>query len=438
MVSWRQRALRVLVSAEEKFDLLKYRMRERLGGRAPIEIVAYRGYGTPDRLFLKGRVQEDRGIGPAAEADSVYRNLLNMYRRLKTNDIPYARVQARFGEVEQEAVADVEGFFEVLIETDSPLPPDRLWHQVELELLEPRRPGYAPVTAVAEVLVPPPDARYGVISDIDDTVVLTDATHLLGLLRNVMLGNAHTRLPFPGVAALYRAFMHGADARALNPLFYVSNSPWNFYDLLSEFFSLNDIPLGPVLFLRDWGLSTEGLLPLRQRAYKSEVIRGIVDFYPHLPFILIGDSGEKDPEIYRDMVHLYPDRILAVYIRNVSPGPDRVRAIRDLAQEIAEAGSSLVLAHSTLPMAEHALGHGWILPAAVSEVEAEVAARSEELGRRAPPTTIRRRTAEGAGGTVEADAVEEAIAAEEEQEASGLVLDRPADEDPKYGDPSSS
>ena len=69
------------------------------------------------------------------------------------------------------------------------------------------------------------------------------------------------RLPFPGVAAFLRALYAGAGGGERNPLFYVSSSPWNIYDLLSEFFSLNDIPIGPVLFLRDWGLTDVELVP---------------------------------------------------------------------------------------------------------------------------------------------------------------------------------
>jgi phosphatidate phosphatase APP1 len=428
MDRWRKRALRGLVDLETRIDLLKYRARERIGGRNPIEIVAYRGYGTANRLYLKGRVQESLGVRPATEQDSILRNALNMYRRLRTNEIPYARVLARFGDLEKELVSDVEGFFDVYFETEHPLPTDRLWHQVTLELIEPRRPGHPPVSAVGEVLVlPPGGSGFGVISDIDDTVVFTDAAHVLGMMRNVLLGSAHTRLPFPGVGAFYRALVHGAPHHVLNPVFYVSNSPWNLYDLLSEFFSLNDIPLGPVLFLRDWGLSVDGILPMRQLAHKSEVIRNIMDFYPDLPFILIGDSGELDPEIYRDIVALYPKRILAVYIRNVSTRADRIQAIHELAAEIAGAGSTLVLAEDTVPMAEHALSKGWIVPEAVAEVRAEVAAQTRRIGHR-PPVTIRRPTSEQTRQAVEAGAIEEALAREERERAAGVVLEQP-DED---------
>ena len=101
--------------------------------------------------------------------------------------------------------------------------------------------------------------RFGIISDIDDTVIRTDATSLLGTFRSTMLANARTRLPFPGVAALYRA-LHGAGT---NPLFYVSSSPWNIYDMLSDVLAIRGIPAGPLL-LRNWGLERRLELAFRQ------------------------------------------------------------------------------------------------------------------------------------------------------------------------------
>ena len=66
-----------------------------------------------------------------------------------------------------------------------------------------------------------------------------------------LLHNAHTRLPFEGVAGFYQALQRGRDGEAYNPVFYVSNSPWNLYDLLEDFLDVHGIPRGPLL-LRDW------------------------------------------------------------------------------------------------------------------------------------------------------------------------------------------
>lgn len=371
MPTWREVLTHAVSDVEDHYDLLKYRLRERLGGRDPIQILPYRGYGNRDLLYLKGRVLEDKGIQSAVESDTVWDNLVNMYKRFNSKEIPYAHVLARYQDVQQEVVADEEGFFEVNLKPSKPLPEDRLWHTLELELLEPLRDEDASITAEGQVLVPPPEAEFGVISDIDDTVIYTDATHLLKMARTVFLGSARTRLPFKGVAAFYRALMHGQQQEGINPLFYVSSSPWNLYDLLVDFFRLQDIPLGQMLFLRDWGIKDEELLPVTHWRYKTSTIKKILDTYPGLPFILIGDNGQQDPEIYHEIVSTYPRRILAVYIRNVSQDMERPQEIRGLAENVIEAGSVMILADETYTLAQHAAEQGWISPIALPEVKAE-------------------------------------------------------------------
>ena len=321
MINWRQVIAQLADAADNRLDRLKRRLDDRWGDE-PICIVPYRGFGTPEGIYLKGRVLEDRGVRPASETDSVWRNLRNMYRRFESDEIPAARVSARFGATEREFTADEEGFFEVRLAPEGP-PAPQLWHQVELALIEPRRPNQDEVRAAGAVLIPPQNAQFGVISDIDDTVLQTDATSLVRMLRATFFGNAYTRLPFPGVAALYRALQSGADGQFANPLFYVSSSPWNIYDMLEEFFAVRQIPAGP-LMLRDWGFSSKEESPFRHRQHKLATIRRILDTYPTLPFLLIGDSGQQDPEIYREIVRLYPNRILAIYIRSVSRAPERI------------------------------------------------------------------------------------------------------------------
>lgn len=446
MPGWRDVLIHFSVDVETYYDLLKYRLRERLGGRNSVMILPYRGYGTSERLYLRGRVLEDRGIVSAAEDDSVWDNLLNMWRRMKSNEIPYARVLARYGGEEQVVSANIEGFFEVSIRPREPAAQPGLWHDVELELVEPIREDATPAAAVGQVLVPPQSAEFVVISDIDDTVLQTDATNLLRMARATFLGNARIRLPFQGVAAFYRALHGGRSGRALNPMFYVSSSPWNLYDLLSDFFNLRGIPIGPVLFLRDWGMSDEGFLPIHNREHKLVYIKQIVEAYPHLPFILIGDSGQQDPEIYAEVVSLYPNRILAVYIRNVSRDPDRIERIKALAEEVLKAGSVLILAETTLPLAEHAAKQGWIDPNALPEIEIEKQGDAE------PPTPIETllgqeekaeaptvEVAPGAGADQTIDAVqnggiEEALQAGDSQKAeTPTVVIKPDDESNQGG-----
>ena len=108
-------------------------------------------------MFLKGRVLVDQGEILAQENDQLWKNLLNMYRRLDTHEIPYARLKAHLQGYAWDLQADEEGFFDAWLELPEPLDTARLWHPVELELASPVSAYHAgPVRAKGEVLVPPP------------------------------------------------------------------------------------------------------------------------------------------------------------------------------------------------------------------------------------------------------------------------------------------
>src|SRR3954471_6984878 len=111
-----------------------------------------------------------------------------------------------------------------------------------------------------------------------------------------------------------------------NPMLYVSRAPWTNYEVLDAFFGLHGIPVGPLLFLREWGLTVQSPLPRRGKGHKLELIGNMLRLYRGLPFVLVGDSGQRDPEIYARVVRENPGRVLAVYVRNVSRDPARVRA----------------------------------------------------------------------------------------------------------------
>jgi len=181
----------------------------------------------------------------------------------------------------------------------------------------------------------------------------------------VVRNNAHTRLPFEGVAAFYRTLQTGLDDGPLNPIFYVSSSPWNIYDMLQDFLNVHGVPPGP-LFLKDWSPTVLG----KHRDYKLGVIRRLLDTYEELPFVLIGDSGEEDPEIYLLTVREHPGRIRAVYIRDVTPG-ERDVEVRAIAAEVRRLGTEMVAVPDTIAAAEHAASIGLIAPEAIAAVRSE-------------------------------------------------------------------
>lgn len=386
MTSWRDELLSLAGDLGSRVRSVADRMARPFHTEQPFDIVPYRGHGTRERLFIHGRVLEANGLSSPTPEDSTWRNLVNTIKRLESDPLPNARVRARLGGVEHEMVADGEGFFRGWIPTGGSLASGSLWHSVELDLVGPLPPGHAPVHATALALVPPQAAAYGVISDLDDTVIQSHITSFLRAARTMLLDNARTRLPFPGVAAFYQA-LHNGTAAAPNPIWYVSSSPWNLHDVLSEFLELQGIPMGP-LMLRDWDFNRAMAASDRHHTHKGAIIREIVALHPTLPFILIGDSGQHDPEIYRAIVEEFPDRILAVYIRSVLKEPGRIAAITALADEVRAARSTLILADDTLAAARHAAEHGWIAPEALAGIGEEKRADEGITDAKAPAPDV--------------------------------------------------
>ncbi|RAK70002.1 App1 family protein [Hymenobacter edaphi] len=357
--------------AEDADDLLR-RARTRLGLLHQVHVLPYRSYGTPDRLYVKGRVLTDKGISEPDPSDSRWHNLLNMYRRFDSQEMPGAQLVIRPGDgTEHPVVTDEEGYFTLNIEPRQLSPAvDFLWHPVEVELLH--APGPLPQQRAvhAPVLVPPPDAEYGIISDLDDTVIQTSATDLLRMARTVLLRNARSRMPFKGVAEFYRQLQLGRNGKRNNPFFYVSSSPWNLYDLLEDFLALNEIPPGPLL-LRDMALKRKSATDTSEHhGHKLKEIDNLLLTYPQLPFVLIGDSGQEDANIYREVVRRHPGRVLAIYIRDVNL-PERTVMVQRVAEELRNDKVEMLLVKDTVHAAEHAAATGLVYVEAVPAVEAE-------------------------------------------------------------------
>lgn len=184
--------------------------------------------------------------------------MIDLARRFLRRGIADATVVARFCGAERELTTDRDGYFRVHMRPAQPPPADRLWHRMTLELISPAR-----LEAQGEVFVPPRSCSHVVISDIDDTVMDTGVANKLRMLWRLFLQGAESRVAFPGMAALLRALHRGASGVELNPMLYVSRGPWSIYEMLDEFFRLHAIPVGPLLFLREWGLTLRSPLPRR-------------------------------------------------------------------------------------------------------------------------------------------------------------------------------
>lgn len=351
--------LRLVGAAEDVSTVARVRRRLERGDLGEVEVLTHRGYGTPEWLRLQARIIEARGVTPGTVTDPWWRNVEAAYRRFVSLEIPGALVRASIDGQAVEARAGLEGY--VQVELPNRAPDRHGWRQIDMELLAPLAEGQQECRTTCSVLVPDPRADLGVISDIDDTVMHTGLTERAGMLRTTLLHNATTRLPFPGVAAFYRA-LHDGDGAVTRPIFYVSGSPWNLYDMIERFLTIQGIPPGP-LFLKDWGIDEHKFIREDTKRYKLARIEMLLRTYPALGFVLIGDSGQEDPEIYAEVIRRWPQRIRAVYIRDVSTDARRDAAVQELLQTVGPHDVPTVFGESTLAAASDAALRGMIDPA---------------------------------------------------------------------------
>lgn len=327
-----------------------------LGSRQPITVHSYRGFGNRNYLFVSGRVLRDKFIRKN-KTDTTWRNFSNTVKRFNSREIGGAKVCVRFGGQSFILHTDAEGYYTLDTHLKDTLPPPPVhppfWQKATVELLS--IPGKEiNQEQKAEILIPGSAASFGIISDIDDTVLKTYVTSWLKwrMIYLTILKNAFSRQAFSRVAAFYQALRRGAKGEEYNPFFYVSNSPWNLYDLLEEFLDLNQLPRGPIM-LRDFGLPYEKK-PANYRGHKHEQIIRILELYPQLPFVLIGDSGEKDTDIYHAVALAYPGRIKAIYIRDVR-SQQRAARVQEILSSIP--GTPTLLVNSYEDAARHASQH---------------------------------------------------------------------------------
>lgn len=266
----------------------------------------YRGYGVPGGIVLRARVLAALRRTTPDPTHSRWQNLKQMASLFLTHevaDVPVVAVESRVT-----ASSDEEGYVTLTIPGE--FGPG--WHRIDLEI-----EGVPDSRIEAGALVPSADARLGIVTDIDDTLMQTGAYSLAKNLWTTFTGSATTRRVFADATVL----LDHLSGHGRNPVYYVSSSPWNLHAFLEKVFDRAGLVTGPI-FLRDLGISEHQFISRGHGDHKSRAIDRIMAANPGLPFVLIGDTGQHDAEIYLEACHRHGGRIAAVILREPEPGPD--------------------------------------------------------------------------------------------------------------------
>ncbi len=326
-----------------------------------LRINTYLGYGTNTFFRASGRALEDENID-FSEDQGTLKTLRNIYRQFESDEVRNVSIILTLpnGQV-IETSTDHEGYYHLELDA-SPLSEyqnESKWlsYQVSYKKEEIRKEINHNNKFSSEMLIPSDQSEFGVISDIDDTILHTGVASFFKwrVIVNTVFKNFDKRKAIDGTVKFYKKLQLGKKNIAINPFFYVSNSPWNLYDYLSAFFKKNNFPKGPIL-LRDFRTPFDKT-PKPLMPHKQSEILNLLKMYPNMKFILIGDSGEKDADIYTKIAIEFPGRILAIYLRNVNHRRKEKR-IKKIIQSFDAA--PILLVHNPEEAMMHAKAEGFI------------------------------------------------------------------------------
>lgn len=284
--------------------------RERRAERNQLEpvIVPSVGYGSEGWVRVLGRVLYKTDLfeeffdsvekgDPAVEPVRGWRSFTSVA-------ISYAKITVEIAGVTHEVEADRGGVVDVRLEQQ--LEPGM--HDVTMRI-----DGGHP--AKTSVYIVPKDQQIGIICDVDDTVMNTALPRPLLAAWNSFVLNEHARSATPGMAVMMDR-LHRTYPSA--PFMYLSTGAWNVAPTLRRFLHRNGYPKGTFL-LTDWGPTPDRWFRSGQQ-HKVSTLKRLAAEFPHITWILIGDDGQHDPEIYNGFAVRYPHNVEAILIRNLTFG----------------------------------------------------------------------------------------------------------------------
>lgn len=293
----------------------------------PLQIIAFQSYGKNNHLYARGRAIEDEAIDLSKKGLFVL--LINSFKRFETDEIKNATLILQLPNGQTfKTITNTSGYYVIdeIVEGLDHMANDQGWlpYTISYATIPKGRNVQHNNIFPGEMLIPSLQSQYGIISDIDDTILHTGVVSKFKwrLIINTLFKRAERRSPLEGAASFYHKLHKGANAKSANPIFYVSHSPWNLYRYLEHFLTINTFPKGPIL------LRSLGNLFKKDKAEKPQKQKEIIqllNMYPTMSFILIGDSGEHDADIYIEIAKTYPNRIKAIYLRSVKHSKKMLR-----------------------------------------------------------------------------------------------------------------
>ena len=283
-----------------------------LGLAEGTSVKLYRGFGHEHHMHLYGHVLSIHTVQKPYRKSSLFRNIRLLLGLFFVKPVSGRKVQLQWGKQLVTTTTEKDGFFHLEWASATSVPAGE--HIVTVTCAC-EKAGFIKGEGVVIV---PHITQLAVISDIDDTFLVSYSATRIKRLITLFRHNARTRKAFADVATHYQLLKYAYTRdNNPNPFFYVSSSEWNLYDYLEEFLKAQHIPTGILLLnqLKQW----QELLKTGKTKHHGKFARivRILEAFPEQVFVLMGDNSQKDPDIYASVAAHFPGRIRAIYIRIV-------------------------------------------------------------------------------------------------------------------------
>lgn len=288
---------------DDAFQAFRER-RARAAGHVP-HVLPYTGYGSTDRVRVLARVIMTK---PGADQDDyrpwsqMVREGIRGWRNFVSATAPGAVVDVDVNGTRHQVTADRGG----VVDIDLPVDLEPGWNVLHLSC-------EGSEAVEADVYVVPDGTRFGIISDVDDTVMVTALPRPMLAAWNSFVVNEHARMSTPGMAVMMERVVRAHPGA---PTVYLSTGAWNVAQALTRFLTRNLYPAGALL-LTDWGPTPERWFR-SGGMHKRVQLERLVREFPDIKWLLVGDDGQHDEMIYSGFVERYPGHVAAVVIRQLS------------------------------------------------------------------------------------------------------------------------
>ena len=270
-------------------------------------IQIYNSYGNSHEVIIQGRLLHKKEFNKVKKSDNFFQNLYRRAKEFVSDEIKNKIVKLDINHEKFKTKSDFEGYFQFDVTLKKSLKTG--YHPIKLKIKDTSYIHDAKATIIDKKMI-------GIVCDFDDTIVVSNVTNKLKLAYNTIFKNYKQRKLIKGIKKRLEKILSQNPKTLPTPLFILSGSPQQLFNPIEGFLNYHHFPKHILILKKSHGINKDPLTD--QYKYKTQKIEKLLQLYPNMKWVMFGDSGEKDREVYESLIKKYPDKILRFYIRDVN------------------------------------------------------------------------------------------------------------------------